>query len=201
MNQERIGKFIAECRKKQKITQEQLAEMLGISDRAVSKWERGLNLPDVSLMLKLSSIFNITVNELLSGERIKMEKYQSKAEENLVELKCIEERANKKLLNMEIVIGLISSITFISLILIACMIKMEKIGVILLVILGIFIFVIGLTTAMKLEREVGYYECQNCQYKYVPSFKQMWFSMHIFRDRYIKCPKCGKRSWNKKKIR
>lgn len=97
MNQVSIGKFISERRKYKKLTQEQLAEKLGISDRAVSKWERGINLPDASLMLNLCSILDITVNELLTGEIIKKEDYMNKAEEKLVEMKQSEEKIVRKL--------------------------------------------------------------------------------------------------------
>ena len=86
MNQEKIGKFIAEQRKNKKLTQEQLAEKLSVTDRAVSKWERGLNLPDASIMLELSKILDITVNELLTGEIIKKENYMEKLDENLIEV-------------------------------------------------------------------------------------------------------------------
>ena len=75
MNQEKIGKFIASCRKKQKLTQEQLAEKLGITYKAVSKWETGKGLPDASIMKDLCCILKITVNELLSGELINKEDY------------------------------------------------------------------------------------------------------------------------------
>ena len=70
MNQIKIGRFIAECRKKENLTQMQLAEKLGITDKAVSKWERGVAMPDTSIMLELCAILNINVNELLSGEKI-----------------------------------------------------------------------------------------------------------------------------------
>ena len=86
MNQEKIGKFIANCRKKQKLTQEQLAEKLGITYKAVSKWETGKGLPDASLMLELCNILEITVNDLLSGEKVTTEQYTDKADENLVKL-------------------------------------------------------------------------------------------------------------------
>ena len=76
MNQEKIGKFIAECRKEKNLTQLQLAEKLNISNRAVSKWETGKSCPDVSIMMELCDILGISVNELLSGERIIMENYQ-----------------------------------------------------------------------------------------------------------------------------
>lgn len=84
MNQEKIGKFIAEKRKEQNLTQEQLAEKLNISKNAVSKWERGLNLPDVSNMQELCGILNITLNELFIGEEIPDEKYKETADSNLM---------------------------------------------------------------------------------------------------------------------
>lgn len=103
MNQEAIGKFIAACRKEKKLTQMQLAEKLNITNRAVSKWETGKSCPDVSIMLELCDILGITVNELLSGERISMENYQKKAEENLIELQQKEEKARKSLLKVELI--------------------------------------------------------------------------------------------------
>lgn len=84
MNQEKIGKFIAEKRKERKLTQEQLAEKLSISKNAVSKWERGLNLPDVSIMQELCKILNITLNELFIGEKILDEKYKEVSDNNLL---------------------------------------------------------------------------------------------------------------------
>jgi len=84
MNQEKIGKFIASCRKKQKLTQEQLAEKLGITYKAVSKWETGKGLPDASIMMDLCNILEISVNDLLSGEKIAKEQYDDKVDENLI---------------------------------------------------------------------------------------------------------------------
>lgn len=105
MNQEKIGKFIAECRKEKNLTQLQLAEKLNISNRAVSKWETGKSCPDVSIMMELCGILGINVNELLTGERIIMENYQKKAEENLVELQKQKEQANKMKRKLEILWG------------------------------------------------------------------------------------------------
>ena len=84
MNQEKIGIFIAICRKEKNLTQEQLAEKLNISKNAVSKWERGINLPDVSIMQELCKILNITLNELFVGEKILEEKYKEVADNNLL---------------------------------------------------------------------------------------------------------------------
>ncbi len=84
MNQERIGKFISENRKKKNLTQEQLGKKIGVSKNAVSKWERGLNLPDASIMQDLCKILDITLNELFSGERIPEDKYKEVADSNLL---------------------------------------------------------------------------------------------------------------------
>ena len=86
MNQIKIGRFIANCRKEQGLTQMQLAERLSITDKAISKWERGVAMPDSSIMLELCGILKISVNELLSGERSKMEKSDEKNEQLLLEM-------------------------------------------------------------------------------------------------------------------
>ncbi|HAB66175.1 MAG TPA: hypothetical protein DCE23_02285 [Firmicutes bacterium] len=86
MNQERIGKFIAEQRKNKKLTQEHLANKLGITKNAVSKWERGLGLMDMSLLKPLSEILDVSINEILAGEKIKKEDIPSKSEENIINL-------------------------------------------------------------------------------------------------------------------
>lgn len=103
MDQEAIGKFISSCRKEKGITQMQLAEKLNITNRAVSKWETGKSIPDVSIMLELCEILGITVNELLSGERITtMEDYKNKAEKNMIELQEKKEKVKKSLLRVSL---------------------------------------------------------------------------------------------------
>lgn len=95
MDQEKIGKLIATCRKENGYTQAALAEKLGITDRAISKWETGKSMPDASIMLTLCELLKINVNELLSGERIIMENYKDIAEKNLIEMRKKEEKAKK----------------------------------------------------------------------------------------------------------
>ncbi|MBO5494768.1 MAG: helix-turn-helix transcriptional regulator, partial [Eubacterium sp.] len=126
MNQEKIGCFIAERRKAKGLTQRELAEILGITDRAVSKWERGKSLPDASLMLELCGELEITVNELLTGEVIKMEDYKKQAEENLLKMEKEREEKDRQLLNLEVVIGYFSSITFLILIFVASFVEMPS---------------------------------------------------------------------------
>ena len=95
MDQIKIGRFIAECRKKANLTQMQLAEKLGITDKAVSKWERGVAMPDTSIMLELCDILRISVNELLSGEKINMENNNQKNEQLLLDMAKELEKKNK----------------------------------------------------------------------------------------------------------
>lgn len=110
MNQIKIGKFIAECRKKNNFTQMQLAEKLNITDRAISKWENGKAMPDSSIMLDLCNELKISVNELLSGERIEMNNYNEKAEENFIKLKQSGEKIEKKLQNIQTFFSILSVI-------------------------------------------------------------------------------------------
>ena len=121
MNQVKIGKFIAECRKKSNLTQMQLAEKLNITDRAISKWENGKAMPDSGIMLDLCKELKISVNELLSGERIEMKNYNQKAEENFIRLKQSEERIEKKMQMLQtiftslcIIFSIITIIVFIA---------------------------------------------------------------------------------------
>ena len=119
MNLDKIGKFIAECRKAKKITQEQLAEKLYVTDRAVSKWERGLSLPDAGKMLDLCNILDINVNELLVGEKIDMKDNAKKTEELLLELTRQEEIKNKRIITDMWVLLITSAIFYIGIILLA----------------------------------------------------------------------------------
>ena len=200
MNNEKIGKFIAECRKEKCFTQAQLAEMLNITDRAVSKWETGRSMPDVSIMLELCKVLNISVNELLNGERLNMEEYNEKAEKLLIEMAREEEKNTKKMLMYEIVIGSISTASFIILIMAAALINMEIYFKVPLFVIAFVILILGVVFALKIETEAGYYECKHCHHRYVPKFSAVFFAMHLGRARYLKCPKCHKHSWNKKCI-
>lgn len=198
MDQIKIGKFIAKCRKKNNLTQMQLAEKLNITDRAISKWENGKSMPDSSVMIDLCNELKISVNELLSGEEIKMDNYNEKAEENLLKMAKEEEVQNRKMMMYEKVIGCLSSITFLVLIFTLSFAVENVIARIILFILAFLVLIVGISFALKIETETGYYECQKCYNKYVPKYSQVYFAMHYGTTRYMKCPKCSKRSWNKK---
>ena len=198
MNQEKIGAFIARRRKEKKLTQAKLASYLGITDRAVSKWERGKGLPDPVYMLELCRLLDISVNELLTGEFIEETKYQQKAEDNLLIMAKQEVKQTKKMFFYENVIGIGSTIIFAILIFMSVYF-VENGGIKILLFIFAFLFLItGVSIALKIETEEGYYECQKCHHKYIPSYRQVYFAMHIGRTRYMKCPHCQKRSWQKR---
>ena len=115
MEQEKIGKFIQTLRKDKNLTQAELAEKLNITDRAVSKWERGKSMPDSSLMLDLCKILGISVNELLMGEKIKDDEIKRVSDMNLVKSLTIVEKSKKKMKNIVIsflILGVISLLSF-----------------------------------------------------------------------------------------
>jgi len=200
MDQVKIGKFIAKRRKAKNLTQMDLAEKLNITDRAISKWENGKSMPDSSLMLDLCKELNISVNELLSGEVIEMDDYKKQAEDNLLKLEKEKEEKDKQLLDLEIVIGLFSSLTFLILIFVASFVEMPSWLRLILILFGSIMFAIGVGKAVKIEQTAGYYECNECHYKYVPEYSSVFWAMHMGRTRYMKCPECGKKSWQKKVI-
>lgn len=201
MNQIKIGKFIAECRKRQGLTQIQLAEKLNITDKAVSKWERGMAMPDSSIMLELCDILDITVNELLSGEKIIMENSNKKNEQLLVDMSKELEQKNKIIWNsMRIIMG-VSITALIADIFLAAFLIPEGIWQ-LVAILGIcVVFLIPCFYALKLEVSVGAYKCKNCGHEIVPTYLEALNAMHRGTTRYLKCPECHKRTWCKKVIK
>ncbi|MBE6144310.1 MAG: helix-turn-helix transcriptional regulator [Firmicutes bacterium] len=96
MEQDKIGKFIAKLRKEQNLTQDELAKKIGVTDRAISKWENGRGMPDISLIKPLCDELKITINELLSGEKLNKTNYQDKFEENILNtIKHSEKKINK----------------------------------------------------------------------------------------------------------
>ena len=198
MDQIKIGKFIAQRRKNAGLTQIQLAEKLGITDRAVSKWENGKAMPDSSIMLELCDLLKITVNDLLCGEVVTMDNYNKELENNLLEMMKQKEQADKRLLSIEVFIGITAIIVLFALIFVAAFIQMETWLRISLIVFGFILFLAGCFYALRIEQVAGYYECEHCKHRYVPTYKAVNMAMHMGRTRYMRCPKCGKKSWQKK---
>ncbi len=198
MNLEKIGKFIAKKRQEKGFTQETLAEELDISNRSVSKWERGICLPDAKNMAKLCNLFNISYNELLSGEDLQKNDYEKKAEENLKEFALIETAQNKKFFLYENVIGYLSTISFLTLVFVTSFAEMPTIARVVLLVLGFILLIAGVAFCIKIETEAGKYKCKHCDNLYVPKYSSVYFAPHFGRTRYMTCPKCHKKSWQKK---
>ena len=200
MNQVKIGKFIAECRKNANLTQMQLAEKLNITDRAVSKWENGKSLPDSSIMLDLCDVLKISVNDLLSGEIVSMDNYNKELENNLLEMVKQKEQADRRLLAAEMFIGITASVVLFTLVFLAAFVQMTNWLRITLIVFGFILFLAGCLYALKIEQVAGYYECKECGHKYIPKYSSVILAMHVNRTRYMRCPKCKKISWQKKVI-
>ena len=195
----KIGKFIAYCRKKKNITQEQLAEKLYVTDRAVSKWERGLSLPDADKMLDLCNILDINVNELLSGEKIDMKNYNKKCEELLIEMAKQEETKNRKMIINMYVFETAIIIFYMAITLLACYALKEGLLLGTIICVSTIILVVSCFYGLKQEIDAGYYECKKCHYRYVPkSYFTAMIAPHMHTTRYLRCPKCNKKSWSKK---
>ena len=201
MNQIKIGRFIAECRKKANLTQMQLAEKLGITDKAISKWERGLAMPDTSIMLELCDILCISVNELLSGEKINMENSNQKNEQLLLDMAKELEKKNKTVWSSMWMIMSVSLIFLLGGLAVSAFLIPEGVWQ-LVTILGIcVVFLIPCFYALKLEVSVGAYKCQNCGYEIVPTYKEAMMAMHRGFTRHLMCPNCNKRTWCKKVLK
>ncbi len=201
MDQIKIGRFIATCRKREKLTQMQLAEKLNITDRAVSKWETGKAMPDSSIMLELCDALKITVNDLLSGEVVTMDHYNKEAENNLLEMVKQKEDADKRMLKLEIILGIIAVLPLIAAAVIASIVPMEEWKGGLLVGLSLLPLLIATPFALRIEQKAGYYKCQKCGHRHTPRYSSVFWAIHINRTRYMRCPKCGKMSWQKKVLR
>ena len=152
MNQEKIGKFIAKCRKDKKLTQSDLAEKLGVSDKSIGNWENGRNMPDLSLFKPLCDTLGITINDLLSGEKISKDKYQERLEENIVNTI---DYSTKRINKYSNIMGLLLVIfgLFISMSAIMIFPSESSWGSIYSV-FGIIIFLIGMS---KLTRGIKYF--------------------------------------------
>lgn len=197
MDQIKIGKFIADERKRKGYTQKQLSEKLEISDKTISKWERGNGFPEVSLLLPLCNELEITVNELLSGERVSEEDYRKKAEENMVNLVREAQESKKKIILSAIVAGL-TIIAALPLIMISGMLEMENWLRVTIIIIGGVVFFGGIAVACVLDRDAGAFECPECNNRFVPDMKAYVMGPHTITKRKLVCPHCGAHKYCKK---
>lgn len=199
MDQEKIGQFIASLRREMALTQRELAEKLCVSDKAISKWECGKGLPEVSLMLPLCEVLGITVNELLSGERLENESYQARAEENMTAL-LRERTENKRKLLLEFVVILITMLSSVTIILLSGLLALGTPLRILLIVIAFVVMVGGIAVAAVLEMTSGYFECPRCGTYFSPTKTAYIMGMHTVTRRHLRCPHCGKKSWCRRRL-
>ena len=200
MNQEKIGRFIAELRKEKNMTQQELADKLNITDRAISHWENGRSMPDAGVILELCKILNINVNELLSAKKIKEENYNERAEESLLEMRREIETQNKRILTLNKIIINLSIIIFVVIGLAATFIEMSMLIRNIIFAVDLFMLILIGFFTLNILQKTGYYECQECKHQYIPRYTQMFFSMSGITNTNwrMKCPKCKKKCWHKK---
>ena len=170
---------------------------MGSSDKTISKWERGNGFPEVSLLLPLCAALEITVNELLSGERVSEEEYRRKAEENMVNLVKEAQESKKKIILSAMVAGL-TLIAAIPLFLLAGALALETWLRILLIVTGAVVVFGGIAIACILDIEAGAYACPECHHRFVPDMKSYLMGPHTITKRKLVCPYCGARRYCKK---
>lgn len=204
VDNEKIGRFIAQKRKQASLTQAQVAEKLCVSDRAVSKWERGKSLPDASLMVALCSLLRISLSELFAGEELTSATKPAAAEEELLALKKENEEYAKSLLRATWTIFIPTfALDIIGLLVAASytashpefspwMITITVCSLILLIVVAVL--------CVQLEWRAGVYVCPHCGKTFKPRFWAVLFAMHLGTTRYLSCPTCHEKGWCKKKL-
>ncbi len=200
MDYNKIGNFILNERKAKKLTQAKLAEKIFVSEKTVSKWESGKGIPDTNSLPRLCEIFDVSLNELLNGERIVKENKEQN-EKLLLSMAKELEFKNKTIWNSMWVIMTVSMITMFSGLFLVKFLIPEGIWQLVLVLLICVVFLIPCFYALKLEVSVGAYKCKNCGHEIVPTYSQALGAMHKGTTRYLKCPNCKKRTWCKKVIK
>lgn len=199
MDQTKTGRFIALMRKEKNLTQKQLADKLNISDKTVSKWETGKGLPEVSLMMPLCEILGISVNEMLSGERLNEKNYKERTQEIIMDLIKEKEESKKKII-LAVIVCFITLLASITLIVLSGLLQMEIWMRILLIAIGFIVMLGGIGVAAALEMSSGTFECRYCKARFVPTAGAYIAGAHTITTRHLKCPQCGKKSWCKRKL-
>ena len=199
MDQIRTGKFIADARKEKGLTQRQLADQLMISDKTVSKWECGNGLPEVALMLPLCEILGVSVNELLSGERLSDTDYRKKAEDNMMDL-MKEREQNKKKVWLQVAIAVFVLLPAFALMIIAGVADLQTWVRWTMLGIGLFLMLGGIGIAAAVDMHTGTFECKYCKTRFVPTAGAYIAGPHTILRRYLKCPNCGKKSYCRRRL-
>lgn len=193
MDYNKIGNLILVERKAKKLTQAKLAEKIFVSEKTILKWENGNGIPDTASLLKLCDVFNLTLNELLSGER-------DKQQDDKLLLDMAKEIAQKNSIIWKTmwVIMVVSIIALLCGVLVSAFLIPEGPWQLVAIVSSVVVFLIPCFYALKLEVSVGVYKCKKCGEEVMPTYKEALNAMHMGTTRYLKCPKCNKCTWCKK---
>ena len=155
-------------------------------------------MPDWSIMLDLCGVLGISVNDLLYGEVVTVENYNKETEKNLLEMMKQKQEADRRLLRAEIFIGSLTVAILLATAVVASYVQIEEWLRIVLIVIGCIPLVVAFPFLLKIEQIAGYYRCDKCGHRYVPTFKAVNLAPHMGRTRYMRCPKCHEKSWQKK---
>lgn len=201
MDMQKIGNFLAELRKRKNLTQDEPGEQIGVTNKTVSRWENGNYLPPVEILQMLSKFYEVSINELLSGERLNAEHYKANAEEYIVVDLIEKSNEAKKKLTVSFVVAVITIFSGIAIILLGALLAAPvwlRIGCI---VFSLIIIALGIGVCCVLTVDAGVYECPSCGEKFVPTMKDFICGAHTFTKRKLQCPKCGKKSYCKKRLK
>lgn len=196
----KIGQFLKSLRKEKSLTQREVAKHLNVSEKTISKWETGNGLPEISLLLPLCRFYGISLNELLSGERLNEKEYIEKAEENIASLVTDRTSPRKKVIvsTISCIASLLSCIALV--VLSAYFIPQVWLRIVLIGIAAVIVVSnVALIVLIAVNTEI--YECDKCGGKFVPTLSAYVMAPHTLTRRRLKCPYCGKKCWNKSRLR
>lgn len=200
MDMQKIGKFLAELRKEKNLTQDELGEQIGVTNKTVSRWENGNYLPPVEILQILSKFYEVSINELLSGERLNDAHYKESAEEYIVNELMKKRNEAKKKLALAIIVACVTILSGVAIILLGALLSAPVWLRICCIAFSVIAIVSGIGVCCALTVDAGVYECPNCGEKFVPSMKDFIWGAHTLTKRKLKCPKCGKKSFCRKKL-
>lgn len=200
MDMQKVGTFLAELRKERNLTQDELGEKIGVTNKTVSRWENGNYLPPAEILQILSELYDVSINELLSGGRLDEKHYKENAEEYIVADLMKKRNEAKKRLTVSCIVAAITILAGLSIVLLSALLSAPvwlKIGCI---VFSLIIIILGVGVCCVLTVDAGVYECPACGEKFVPSMKDFIGGAHALTKRKLKCPKCGKKSFCKKRL-
>ncbi len=200
MDMQKIGKFLAELRKSKNLTQDELGEKIGVTNKTVSRWENGNYLPPVEILQMLSKTYGVSINELLSGERLTDEHYKENAEEYIVVDLIRKRKEAKKKLIISCIVAFISLFAGVALIITCGFLSAPLWLQITCIATAIIINALSVGVCCVLTVDAGVYECPECGEKFAPDLKDFVLGAHTLTTRRLKCPACGKKRFCKKRL-